>query len=150
MKFSVLTSVVIIALPPFALAVATSSTTSGTASVAFDSVYDNPSISLNAAACSDGKNGLESRGFTTFGSLPKFPNIGSSFAVAGWNSANCGTCWSLTYEKQTINMTAMDSTNNGFVLSKEAMDKLTGGQAEQLGRVHAQFNQVAASVCGLP
>jgi hypothetical protein len=153
MKFSsVLTSVILIALSPFA--VATPAATSVTTSVAYNGIYDIASTSLNAVACSDGINGLMSRGYTTFGSLPKFPHIGAASAVAGWNSPNCGTCWSLTYtgaggKQKSINIIAMDSTSNGFVISEAAMNELTGGHAVELGRANVQFRQVAAPVCGL-
>jgi hypothetical protein len=153
MKFSsVLTSVILIALPSFA--VAAPATTSDITSVAYNVFYDDPSISLSAVACSNGINGLESRGYTTFGSLPKFPHIGASPAVAGWNSPNCGTCWSLTYsgaggKQKTINVIAVDRATSGWVLSEAAMNELTGGHAEELGRVNAHAHQVAASVCGM-
>ncbi|KAL4248008.1 cerato-platanin family protein [Abortiporus biennis] len=62
-------------------------------SVSFDQTYDNASNSLDIVACSDGSNGMITKGFTTFGSLPNFPNIGGSFSITGFNSASCGSCW---------------------------------------------------------
>jgi hypothetical protein len=35
--------------------------------VSYDMTYDVASTSLNEVACSDGANGLESKGYTTFG-----------------------------------------------------------------------------------
>ena len=70
--------------------------------VSYDQTYDNASGSLDTVACSDGPNGLETKGYTTFGSLPHFPNIGGAAAVAGWNSPQCGTCWQLTYNGKSI------------------------------------------------
>ena|SRR6266550_5656796 len=69
----------------------------GQITVAYDTAYDDSTASLNTVACSDGPNGLETLGYTTLGSLPSFPNIGAAYAVAGWDSPACGTCWQLTY-----------------------------------------------------
>lgn len=72
-------------------------------STTFDNTYDNGNESLNNVACSNGVNGLVTKGFTTFNSLPSFPFIGGAQVVTGWNSTNCGTCWALTYNGVTIN-----------------------------------------------
>jgi hypothetical protein len=117
--------------------------------VSYDNGYDDGSRSLTAVACSDGPNGLITKGYTTQSSLPSFPRIGGAFAIAGWNSASCGTCWSLTYSGNTINVLAIDYAGEGFNIAQEAMDLLTGGQAVALGRVDAAYVQVDASVCGL-
>lgn len=122
--------------------------------VAYDTTYDNGGTSLTVVACSDGANGLITRGFTTFGSLPHFPHIGAASAVTGWNSPNCGTCWELTYTNssgiaKTINIIAIDVAGAGFNIAQKAMDELTNGNAVQFGRVDVASKQVAASVCGL-
>ena len=89
-------------------------------------------------------------GFTTFGSLPTFSNIGGAGAVAGWNSPNCGSCWKLTYNGTSINVLAVDHSAAGtFNIALTALNKLTHNQAVFLGRVNAQATQVASSVCGL-
>jgi hypothetical protein len=72
--------------------------------VSYDPKYDNRNESLDNVACSTGSNGLETKNFTTFGSLPHFPHIGGASAVTGFNSAGCGTCWALTFKNQTINV----------------------------------------------
>ena len=123
--------------------------------LSYDPAYDNAASSLTTVACSDGDNGLITRGFTTFGSLPKFPNIGGIGTIEGWNSRNCGTCHQLTYihptsgEKRSIDVLAIDKADNGFNIALEAMNELTGKQGEALGRVNVAAKQVAASVCGL-
>ncbi|KAK7036384.1 Cerato-platanin [Favolaschia claudopus] len=120
--------------------------------VSYDQTYDSKSTSLDVVACSNGANGLESKGFKTFGSLPNFPFIGGVGAVEGWDSTNCGTCWQLTYvgTGKTINVLAVDHSAPGtFNIALEAMNKLTNGQAVQLGRVSVTSKQVAKSVCGL-
>ncbi|KAE9395985.1 hypothetical protein BT96DRAFT_1021631 [Gymnopus androsaceus JB14] len=50
----------------------------------YDTNYDDGSHSLNGAACSDEANGLITKGYTTFDSLPSWPNIGAFSAVGGW------------------------------------------------------------------
>lgn len=117
--------------------------------VTYDPVYDNRSGSLNTVACSNGENGLITRGFTTFGSLPSFPRIGGAFAVPGWNSPNCGSCWRLTYRGRSINVLAIDHASNSFNIAQRAMDILTLNQSTSLGVIDATFARVNPSNCGL-
>ncbi|KAI0657231.1 immunomodulatory protein [Cubamyces menziesii] len=117
--------------------------------VSYDQTYDSSSGSLATVACSDGSNGLLTKGYSTFGSLPHFPNIGGAAAIAGWNSDQCGTCWQLTYNGKSINVLAIDHAESGFNIALGAMNTLTNGQAVQLGRIDATVKQVAASQCGL-
>jgi hypothetical protein len=122
--------------------------------VAYDGKYDVGATSLNTVACSDGPNGLESRNYTTFGTLPSFPNIGAAFAVAGWNSPECGSCWQLTYttaqESRSITITAVDHAGaSSFNIGLKAMNILTDNQAVALGRVSVTATQVPSSECGL-
>ena len=138
-------------------------TTSSTTSVSFDPIYDKGTTSLDSVACSDGKNGLITRGYTTFASLPSFPNIGGASEIAGWNSPECGTCWNLTYAAPTVvdgktiitmrsvNILAIDTSKaTGFNIAEEAMNTLTGGEAVHDGVVKGVlFEQVAEAKCGL-
>jgi Cerato-platanin len=122
--------------------------------VSYDTRYDNGGSSLTSVACSDGANGLITRGFNTFKDLPSFPHIGGAQAVAGWNSPNCGTCWQLAYTNaqgmtNTINVLAIDVAQSGSNIALSAMNELTGGNAAQLGRIDVVSLQVNASVCGL-
>lgn len=150
MKFTSVTAAVVatLILPTFTLAT----------SLSYDEAYDVGSSPLTTVACSDGKYGLITKNFTTFSSLPKFPYIGGASAIAGWNSANCGTCWQLTYTHKdakgknttkSIDVLAIDHTDTGFNIALKAMDDLTGGLAKELGRVDVAAKQVASSVCGL-
>ncbi|KAG6886462.1 hypothetical protein C0992_003845, partial [Termitomyces sp. T32_za158] len=139
---SILASIVL--LPAFTLGV----------TVSYDQTYDNAGVSLTTVACSDGPNGLITRGFSTFGSLPHFAHIGGAAAVEGWDSVNCGSCWDLTYTNaqgvsKTISVLAIDHTDAGFNIALSAMNDLTGNQATFLGRVDATAVQVDPSVCGL-
>ncbi|KAF5362779.1 hypothetical protein D9757_011003 [Collybiopsis confluens] len=121
----------------------------------YDPAYDVGSSSLATVACSDGANGLLTKGFSTFDSLPNFPNIGAFGQVAGFNSANCGTCWQVTYtasngDSETLNILAVDHAGQGLInVSEEAMNTLTGGNAVAFGAVPVDIVQVASSACGL-
>ncbi|KAF7348146.1 hypothetical protein MSAN_01767500 [Mycena sanguinolenta] len=123
MKFSGFASVILFAVAALA------------DTVSYDQIYDKASESTSTVACSNGALGLG----------PKYPTF-------GWDSANCGTCWQLTYAPTgvTINVLAIDHAAAGtFNIALEAMNVLTDGQAVDLGRVTVTSKQVASSVCGL-
>ncbi|KAH7911908.1 Cerato-platanin [Hygrophoropsis aurantiaca] len=120
-----------------------------TYSLSYDNTYDDATLSLDDVACSDGTNGLITKGYTELGQLPTYPNVGGFVAVTGWNSAACGTCYEVTYGSETITVTAVDVALDGFNLSEEAMNTLTGNQAAFLGRVNVTAVAVDASTCGL-
>ncbi|KAG9318080.1 Cerato-platanin [Chiua virens] len=122
-----------------------------TESVSYDTTYDDASLSLADLACSNGPYGLMTKGYTTLGSLPDFPYIGGAYTVTGWDSPSCGTCYTLTYSitGATITVLAVDVALDGFNLSEEAMNALTGGNAVEYGRINATAVQVDASLCGL-
>ncbi|KAJ5923861.1 Cerato-platanin [Penicillium verhagenii] len=128
-------------------------TTGQSVSVSYDQKYDVGTSSLNTVACSDGANGLESDDYTTFGSLPTFPLIGGAPTIDGWNSSACGTCYQLHFQSgkidETINILAIDAATGGFNIGLTAMNRLTNGQAENLGRVTATYFEVDGSICGL-
>ncbi|KAB8300521.1 hypothetical protein EYC80_000683 [Monilinia laxa] len=134
---------------PTLAALLTLATTSTAITVSYDVGYDDASRSLAVVSCSDGTNGLLTKGYTTQGSLKNFPNIGGASTIAGWNDANCGSCYQLTYNGNSINVLAIDHAGEGFNLGKTALNTLTGGQAEALGRIDAGWVQVDKSVCGL-
>ena len=117
--------------------------------VSYDTGYDDSSRSLAATSCSDGTNGLLTKGYTTQGSLPSFPHIGGASTIAGWNDVNCGKCYSLTYNNTTINVLAIDHAAEGFNIGETALNELTGGQAVSLGSIDAQWAEADDSACGL-
>lgn len=119
-----------------------------TETLSYDTNYDDASLSLSSVACSDGVNGLETKGYTTLGSLPTFPNVGGVYTVTGWNSAACGTCYNVTYGNKTVAILAVD-VSNAVTISETAMNTLTSNLAAELGRVDVTATQVDASVCGL-
>ncbi|KAJ3491941.1 hypothetical protein NLI96_g357 [Meripilus lineatus] len=118
-----------------------------TVPVRFSNAYDKKTLSMNSVACSNGANGLLTKGYKTLGSLKVFPYIGGAAAVKGWNSPKCGSCWEITYGRTTVTILAVDSAKEGFVLSKAALDKLTAGHAAQYGVVQATAKEVPASKC---
>nr|BAN04649.1 cerato-platanin-like protein 3 [Grifola frondosa] len=118
-------------------------------SVSYDQVYDVASTPLTEVACSNGPNGMLSKGYTTFGTLPIFPWIGGAQAITGWDSPECGSCWTLRYEGNSIDILAIDYTANGFNIALSAMNLLTNNQAVFLGRVNATAEQVDATNCGI-
>ncbi|KAG2353747.1 Cerato-platanin [Suillus spraguei] len=143
MKFpSVFVLLSVFALPAFATQV----------EVTYDDFYDNSATSLEEVACSNGVNGLLTKGYTTFGSLPSFPNIGG-IPNATWNSTLCGTCWYLQYTtpngtQESIYITAVDDAYT-FNLSEEAFDELTDNTDVTGVTVSATATQVAESFCGM-
>ena len=139
-----LTSIIISLVALFSVASAVN-----VVNVRYDPQYDNSEISLSAVTCSDGANGLLTKKYSTFGSLPSFPNIGAAKAIGGWNSPECGSCWQISYKGKSVNVIVVDHTGDGFNLSLEAVNALTDGHAEEFGVVHAQAKQVNKSHCGL-
>jgi len=121
--------------------------------LSYDTVYDDGATSLDRVACSNGNNGLVTRGYTTFASLPSYPYICGIEFVKGWNSPNCGTCYNVTYgnpgEKKTFSILAVDTDPNGMNIGENVMNKMTNGNAVEYGTVEADVEQVAESYCGL-
>ena len=124
------------------------------ASIAFDEAYDDGALSTLGVACSDGPNGLYTRGFRTLGALPGFPFVGGASAVAGWNSPSCGRCFRLEFQGAAVFVTAVGSAKlppggagAAFVVSLATLDRLTKGQGRALGRVAGTSAGVASANC---
>lgn len=143
MKFTLSAALIsALALPAFA----------APADVTYDTAYTNPNSSLSNVACSNGANGLLTKGYTTFGSIPSFPNIGG---VPGgvWNSTLCGSCWSLKYatpsgSQTTVYITAVDNSYT-FNISPEAFGELTDGTGFEAGKVKVRALRVPSRKCGM-
>ncbi|KAG2129127.1 Cerato-platanin [Suillus clintonianus] len=143
MKFTLIVSLLsALTLPAFAIP----------ADVTWDGTYSNPDASLNIVSCSDGKNGLLAKGYTTFSSLPSFPNIGGMPGTI-WNSTLCGSCWSLKYTTPSGNQTTVYVTavDNAFTynISPQAFDELTEGTGFEIGKVRARALRVPDARCGM-
>lgn len=120
-----------------------------TVTVAYNDPYDAKTFDLATTSCSDGDNGLVTRGYKTAGDLPTFPNIGAVFTVQ-WNSPNCGGCYSLSYKGgPEVVFTAIDVAQEGASVSKALMNTLTNGRAEEIGRADMEIKSVDASLCGI-
>jgi hypothetical protein len=70
-------------------------------------------------------------------------------AIRGFSSSQCFSCWKIEYGGKHVSLFAIDSAESGFVLSLDAMQSLTGGQARELVRIDAKATQVDASYCGI-
>ncbi|KAI3085793.1 hypothetical protein CBS147353_1445 [Aspergillus niger] len=145
--FSTVTSLLALFSSALAAPVDSAEAAGTTVSVSYDTAYDVSGASLTTVSCSDGANGLINKGYSNFGSLPGFPKIGGAPTIAGWDSPNCGKCYALTYNGQTVNILAIDSAPGGFNIALEAMNTLTNNQAQQLGRIEATYTEVDVSLC---
>ena len=121
--------------------------------VRYDTAYDNAGQSLSTVSCSDGPNGLITRGYSTFGSLPEFPHIGAK-AGASHGSDQCGTCHKLSWTDEfgttrSIHVLVVDYATSGFNIAQTALDELTGGRASEKGSINATSKQVNVKHCGL-
>lgn len=140
-------------LLPFIISLAAILPAAYSDTVTYDTEYDNPDISLTAVACSNGKNGMLTKGYQIFGKIPGFPNIGAASAVEGYDSTSCGSCWELTYTKsdkttKTIYMTAIDHSGGGFNVAGAALKKLGGQEAVDAGHIEVTSKRVARTYCG--
>ena len=98
--------------------------------LSYDNGYSDGGRSLNVVSCSDGSNGLITRyGWQKQSDIPRFPYIGGSSDIAGWNSPSCGQCYKVEYKGKSIFVLAIDHTANGMNVSPKAMNDLTNNQA---------------------
>jgi len=117
--------------------------------VKYDGKYDHKHGDTSKVACAHRPHGLAHR-YKHFKDIPGFPYIGAAFDVKP-GSPNCGKCWKLRNKKthKKIHLTAIDSTEKGFKVSKEAY-KMLGGKVEPDGHGHLEVEaeRVDPSVCG--
>ena len=119
------------------------------AQVRYDTIYDTSAQSTLTVACSDGINGLYTKGYHTLGAIPNFPMIGAAAKVTGWNSDQCGRCFKIYWAQtgKSIYVTAVDVARAGdFVLSKAAFDALTNNQSA-LGTITAAYAPADRTMC---
>ena len=79
------------------------------------------------------------------------PTVAGFDRINGPESKLCGTCWSLVYGDASRSVLVLDGPRGGpgFVTSFTLMDSLTGGKAEELGRVNVTAFQVELLDCGI-
>lgn len=96
----------------------------------------------------DGNNGVENGKYFTVGALGA-PSVGGSFNIAGYNSVNCGTCFTISYQGNSVNMLAIDvgpqPPNPGFNIDSNAFATLVGSLDP--GVVDVTYVQVDPAVC---
>ena len=111
--------------------------------VRYNSQYDNASGGPTSVECFYGPGPL--MGPDHFGAVPSFPYIAGADMVLA-NTSGCGSCWQITQGVNSVNVTVVDLSQDGFSLSREAMGKLTNGP----GPIEASATQIDGSFCGLP
>ncbi|KAI6015562.1 hypothetical protein PISMIDRAFT_22402 [Pisolithus microcarpus 441] len=147
MKFTaIFAALVALAVPRAASVQITSSL------VTYSVDYRLSNASLTTVACSNGANGLITKGYTDLGSLPTYPNV-SGIPNLVWNSTLCGTCWAVSYPfpngtVNTVVVTAIDAASD-FDLSPQAFGFLAGITGYEAGEVIANVTQLNSSACGL-
>ena len=100
--------------------------------LSYDPGYSQGDRSMNVVSCSDGANGLITRyGWSKQSDIPRFPYIGGSSDIAGWNSPSCGQCYSVEYAPtgKKVFILAIDHAAEGLNVAQAAMDDLTNNQA---------------------
>ena len=110
--------------------------------VRYDSRYDDTNGVPTSVPCFDGPGPLIA--FNNFGAVKSFPNIAGADTVLA-NSSGCGSCWKITQGVNSVIVTVVDHSSDGFSLSRKAMDELTNGS----GPIEASATQLDESSCGL-
>ncbi|KAI9353007.1 Cerato-platanin [Zopfochytrium polystomum] len=116
------------------------------ARVSYNPMYSNTQLGIGGLTCAP----YLSQFGTTLGSVPVKPGVfyAASANLAGlWNSPNCGSCYSLSYNGKTVYVVAIDACGDGFLVSTEGLDALTGGKAVELGGVTADAQPVDKTNC---
>ncbi|ESK87459.1 allergenic cerato-platanin asp f13 [Moniliophthora roreri MCA 2997] len=116
--------------------------------------YKNADFSFNNVACSNGENGMLSKGYNKIGDIPKSNSnvnvyVGGVYAVEGWGSKECGSCWEVYYDNKAVRVVAVDTAAEGFNLPQSGMDELTNGRAHDLGVVDVTAKELSPADCGL-
>lgn len=109
--------------------------------VTYDWRYDDPKRSIDFVTCGSGSNGLAQRfGWERLGDIPSFPYIAAIETIT-WRSAQCGTCWAITYNSRTIAVVGVDSMGRGVNLPFRTFKMLVGWDAD-LGAVDGTIAQL--------
>ncbi|RFU74625.1 eliciting plant response like [Trichoderma arundinaceum] len=113
----------------------------------FNALYDDPSRPLSEVSCwrkdvgfmphLDWKLQKDAVGFIGIDSLSRL------------NTANCFSCWMISYNGKTISLLAIDGSNSGVVMSLDALQSLTDGRALELDHIDVNAIEVDTSHCGI-
>ena len=109
--------------------------------VTWNGIYDNPNQTFTVIACAEW---AAANNYTTFKDVPSFPYIGGAYVVSGYNSPGCGTRYSILDQQTnvTVEVTVVDAALQGFVVSLEALNKLTNDNAQDLGSIQAVVTKI--------
>ena len=133
-------------LIPFIIPLMAVFTSASSVPVEYDTQYDNPKALTDSVTCSGGTNGIETKGYDTYGNVPAFPHIGGADFIK-YDSTSCGSCWKLSYKANSIHVTVIDKAGSGFTVSGEALKDLGGQEAMDEGKIYASATRVDESNC---
>ncbi|KAF5590110.1 rot1 [Fusarium subglutinans] len=117
--------------------------------VTYSGFYDDDDASITELACWKGGRIVEGQDWTKLGQVTY--QIAGYEGVEGPDSPLCGTCWSLSYGATSRSVLVLNSAQagSGYETSLTLMNSLTGGKAEQLGRVNVTAFQTELLDCGV-
>ncbi|KAJ4137213.1 hypothetical protein NW768_002795 [Fusarium equiseti] len=117
--------------------------------VTFNGYYSDDSVPVSELACYKNGEIMKDQDWVKLGDIT--PDFAGFDRVDGPNSELCGTCWSLSYGYTSRSVLVVDGPRggSGFTTSFTLMDSLTGGKAEELGRVNVTAFQVELLDCGI-
>ncbi|VDB85647.1 unnamed protein product [Peniophora sp. CBMAI 1063] len=119
----------------------TLATVAAATNVRFDPVYNTVGESTDVVACSN----LADK-FPTLDSFPTFPSVGGSQVITSFADADCGTCFSITFNGKSQFFTAIDVAKDGVVTSQTSFSQLANINN---GVINASVVKVAGSHCGM-
>ncbi|TFB06920.1 Protein SnodProt1 [Trichoderma ghanense] len=132
----------------FQVAALVGSAAAETMSATFNTLYEDPSRSLSEVTCWRKNIGfMPNLDWTLQQDAAGFIGLDK---INGLNSGKCFTCWRLSYEGRAISLLALDGTDSGVVMSFRALQYLTDGRAQELGRVEIDAVEADTSECGVP
>lgn len=114
--------------------------------VTWNNIYDNGGQSLSSLACSQWAS---KNNFKTLSDVPGFPFVGGADVVNGTNTAQCGDCYTINdlQTGEAVSVTVVDAAGAGFVVSLEALNNVTNGEAMELGSIAADVQQAPNGKC---
>ncbi|KAI1039599.1 hypothetical protein LB505_009572 [Fusarium chuoi] len=117
--------------------------------VTYSGFYDDNTASVAELACWKGGRIVEGQDWAKLGEVTY--QIAGYDGVDGPESPLCGSCWSLSYGATSRSVLVLNSAQagSGFETSLTVMNSLTGGKAEQLGRVNITAHQTELLDCGV-
>ncbi|RBQ76067.1 hypothetical protein FVER14953_20150 [Fusarium verticillioides] len=117
--------------------------------VTYIGFYDDDTASVTELACWKGGRIVEGQDWAKLGEVTY--QIAGYEGIDGPESSLCVSCWSLSYGDTSRSVLVLNSAQagSGFETSLTVMNTLTGGKAEQLGRVNVTAFQTELLDCGV-